>query len=94
MTVHYIAHSGFIIEYMHQRIAIDVWANDPINPVSLQDVPAINHVFVTHDHGDHHMKFGMEIAKRDHAAFHSSYEITKHTFIAFAKNALTVERLI
>lgn len=76
MKVHFIAQSGFIVEYMNQRIAIDVWANNPVNSVSLDKVPKIDHVFVTHDHGDHDLKFGMEIAKRDNATFHSSYEIT------------------
>lgn len=76
MKVHFIAQSGFIIEYLDQRIAIDLWANNPVNPITLDDVPKIDHVFVTHDHGDHDMKFGMEIAKRDNATFHSSYEIT------------------
>jgi L-ascorbate metabolism protein UlaG (beta-lactamase superfamily) len=61
---------------MNQVIAIDVWANNPVNPISLDKLPKINHVFVTHDHGDHDMKFGMEIAKRDNATFHSNYEIT------------------
>lgn len=85
MKVHFIAQSGFIIEYMNQRIAIDIWAKNPVNPVSLDQVPKIDHVFVTHDHGDHDIKFGMEIAKRDNASFHSSYEITYHA----SKNGVT-----
>lgn len=48
----------------------------PVNSVSLDKVPKIDHVFVTHDHGDHDLKFGMEIAKRDNATFDSNYEIT------------------
>lgn len=76
MKVLYIAHSGFLIEYNNQRLVIDLWANNPVNPITLNDLPKIDHVFVTHDHGDHDMKFGIEIAKRDDAVFHSSYEIT------------------
>lgn len=76
MKVQFIAQLGFVIEYMNQRIAIDVWANNPVNPISLDDIPKIDHVFVTHDHGDHDVKFGMEIAKRDNATFPSNYEIT------------------
>jgi L-ascorbate metabolism protein UlaG (beta-lactamase superfamily) len=78
MKVHFVAQSGFIIEYISQKISIDLWANNPINPISLDKVPKIDHVFVTHDHGDHDLNFGMEIAKRDNATFHSSYEITYH----------------
>lgn len=76
MKVHFIAQSAFIIEYMNQRIAIDLWADNPVNPISLDKVPKIDHIFVTHDHGDHDVAFGIEIAKRDNAMFHSSYEIT------------------
>ena len=47
MKVHFIAQSGFIIEYVNQRIAIDVWAKNPVNPVSLDIIPKIDHVFVT-----------------------------------------------
>ncbi len=80
MKVHFIAQSGFIIEYLNQRIAIDLWAKNPVNPISLHQVPKINHVFVTHDHGDHDVPFAIEIAKRDNATFHSSYEITYRAF--------------
>jgi L-ascorbate metabolism protein UlaG (beta-lactamase superfamily) len=76
MKVQFIAQSGFVIEYNNQRLVIDLWANNPVNPITLNDLPKIDHVFVTHDHGDHDMKFGFEIAKRDNARFHSSYEIT------------------
>jgi L-ascorbate metabolism protein UlaG (beta-lactamase superfamily) len=71
MKIHYIAQSGFIIEHRQQRIAIDVWANNPVNPITLEDVPHIDHVFVTHDHGDHDVNFAIAIAKRDNATFHS-----------------------
>ncbi len=63
MEVHFIAQSGFIIEYMNQRIAIDLWANNPINPVSLDKVPKIDHVFVTHDHGDHDLNLQWKLQK-------------------------------
>lgn len=88
MKVHFVAQSGFIIEYMDQRIAIDLWSDNPVNPVSLDKVPKIDHVFVSHDHGDHDVKFGIEIAKRDNATFHSSYEIT---YRALKEGVLKIE---
>lgn len=65
MIIHFIAQSGFIIENDNKRICIDLWAENPVNPIALEKVPKI----------DHDLQFGMEIAKRDNAIFHSSYDI-------------------
>jgi L-ascorbate metabolism protein UlaG (beta-lactamase superfamily) len=76
MKITFIAQSGFIIEEANQIICIDLWADNPLHPISLDQIPKVNHVFVTHDHQDHDLQFGMQIAQRDGATFHSSYDIS------------------
>jgi hypothetical protein len=75
MKVHFIAQSGFIVQYLNKRIAIAVWTNNLVNPVTLDEAPKIDHVFVAHDQGDHDLKFAMEIGKRDNAIFYTGYEL-------------------
>lgn len=78
MKIHFIAQSGFIVEQDDQRICIDIWSQNPVNPINLENIPKIDHVLITHDHKDHDLNFGIEIAKRDNATFHSSIDITEY----------------
>lgn len=75
MKINFIAQSGFIIEHDSQTIAIDIWPDNPVNPIAIDTIPKVNHVFITHDHVDHGMEFCFEIAKRDDAVFHANGDI-------------------
>ncbi|MDQ6986103.1 MAG: metal-dependent hydrolase [Candidatus Dojkabacteria bacterium] len=79
MHIKFIAQSGFIISLENgQSISIDLWLNNPLMPLELVDVPKMDYVFTTHDHGDHDLTSAIEIAKRDNAWFTSSYGIAKY----------------
>jgi L-ascorbate metabolism protein UlaG (beta-lactamase superfamily) len=86
MKIQFIAQSGFIIEENDQRICIDLWAKNPVNPITLDEVLKVNHVFITHDHDDHDMPFGIEIAKRDNATLHANEEIVARAMKQGVKN--------
>ncbi len=79
MKITYIAHSGFLVEDSETVLAIDVWAKNPLHPVDSQAIPRLDHVFVTHDHPDHDLAFGIELAQRDGATFHSVLDIASYT---------------
>lgn len=79
MKITFIAQSGFIIELNNgKRIGVDLWLQNPLHPITMNDVPKLDYVFNTHDHGDHDMKSCIELAKRDDAWFTSGYGIVKH----------------
>ena len=89
MQIKFIAQSGFIIELSNgKRLGIDIWLKNPLHPMAMDDVPKMDYVFVTHDHGDHDMKSCIEIAKRDSAWFTSCYEIATY---ASSQGVLNVE---
>jgi L-ascorbate metabolism protein UlaG (beta-lactamase superfamily) len=78
MKINYIAQSGFIIEDGRIRISIDAWLNNPVNSITIDSIPKVDHVFITDDHGDHDLNTGINLAKRDDATFHSCGDITTH----------------
>lgn len=79
MQIQFVAQSGFIINLSNgENICIDLWLDNPINPLTLDQIPQMDYVFITHDHADHDLKSGIEIAKRDNAIFTSSYDITNY----------------
>jgi len=89
MNIKFIAQSGFILEDGNERLCIDLWLNNPVNTIKIEEVPTMNYVFVTHDHKDHDMQTGIEIAKRDNAIFFANVDITK---LASQKGVQKVER--
>jgi len=86
MKIQFIAQSGFIIEEANQNICIDLWLSNPLSPITIDKVPKMDHVFITHDHKDHDLPSGIEIAKRDAAIFHSSYDIALYAAESGVKN--------
>lgn len=78
MKIHYIAQSGFIMSHAGTTIAIDVWLDNPLAPLSLSDIPKLNHCFLTHDHADHGPDTMIILAKRDGATLHSVYDFANH----------------
>ncbi|HEC64391.1 MAG TPA: metal-dependent hydrolase, partial [bacterium] len=78
MKIKFIAQSGFIIETKQGLITIDLWLDNPLHKLELKDVPKTDYVFITHDHADHDLPTGIELAKRDKSHFISNYDIMKH----------------
>lgn len=78
MNIHFIAQSGFIIETKEGLIIIDLWLDNPLHKLELKDVPKTDYVFITHDHADHDLPTGIELAKRDKSHFISNYDIMRH----------------
>lgn len=80
MKIEFIAQSGFIITLDNGKVlTIDAWLSNPVNPKTINDIPKTDYVFITHDHGDHDLKTGIELAKRDDSVFISNYTIMKFT---------------
>lgn len=46
-------HAAFLVETAQKKILIDPWITNPLSPVSLDKIPELDYVVVTHDHGDH-----------------------------------------
>lgn len=69
MKIHYIGHSGFIVENGPLRIGVDVWLENPTNSLSVDEVEKLDYLFLSHDHFDHGRKDMIEIAKRDGSTF-------------------------
>src|SRR5436190_13496849 len=87
MIFHYIAQSGFLITTKQKKvIAIDLWLNNPLIPLKLEEIPKTDYVFCTHDHQDHDLKSAIELAKRDESMFISSYGIMKYAQEQGVKN--------
>ncbi len=78
MKMQYLGHSVVLIETMGKRIIIDPFISDnPQCPISLEELPKIDYIAVTHGHGDH-IGNTVEISKRDDAAVISNYEICSY----------------
>ena len=76
MQIKFIAQSGFIIKTEDSKIiTIDLWPDNPINPVDFDDIPKTDYVFCTHDHTDHGLPAAIKLAKRDDSIFISNYDI-------------------
>jgi L-ascorbate metabolism protein UlaG (beta-lactamase superfamily) len=75
MKIKFIAQSGFIIESEQGFIAIDLWLDNPINKVEIDEVPNLDYILITHDHFDHGLMDSINLAKRDNAFFISSKRI-------------------
>jgi L-ascorbate metabolism protein UlaG (beta-lactamase superfamily) len=76
MRFNFIAQSGFIIELSNnKKIGIDLWLNNSVNPLKESDIPKLDYVFNTHDHGDHATQTCIDIANRDDAWFTAVSEI-------------------
>jgi len=79
MKIQFIAQSGFIITTdQGDVLIIDPWLDNPKFPVTTEDIPKVDFVFITHDHKDHGLDTGIELAIRDHATFVSGYDIVRH----------------
>ena len=75
MKITYIGHAGFKMD--DDVIAFfDPWLSAPTSKMKLEDINKCDFVFVTHDHGDHGLEEGIEIAKKTGATFVSIFEVS------------------
>lgn len=70
----WLGHACFLIEG-GIRVIIDPWIKgNPVAPISLDEVPKVHHIVVTHDHADH-LGDTVELAKRDRAKVIAVYDL-------------------
>lgn len=78
MKVEYLGHSVLLIETNQKNIIVDPFVKgNPQCPISLNDLPKIDYVLVTHGHSDH-LGDTVEISKRDDAIAISNFEICEY----------------
>lgn len=51
--IKFIGHSGFIFSNEELKIGIDLWLDNPKNKLKPSDIPELDYILLTHDHGDH-----------------------------------------
>ncbi len=87
MKITYIGHAGFKIE--DDVIAFfDPWLSAPTSKMKIDDINKCDFVFVSHDHGDHGLDEGIEIAKKTNATFVSIFELANVASEKGVKNTL------
>ena len=75
MRIQYLGHSVLMIETKEKRLILDPFiTGNPQCPISVEELPKINYVLVTHGHGDH-IGDTIKISKRDDATVISNAEI-------------------
>lgn len=77
MKLTFVGQSGFIFETSVESFSIDLWLNNSLNPISIDDIPKLDTIFVTHDHADHGLNDAIKLTKRDNSNFISNYDIQK-----------------
>ena len=76
MHVTWFGHAGFMIKDGEKTILIDPWfEGNPVAPSKDVLPEKVDIVFVTHDHGDHGYKDGIEVCKKTGATFVSIFEL-------------------
>jgi len=75
VKIRWLGHAAFVIKMKGKTIIVDPWiSGHPVCPIRPNELERVDHVVVTHDHGDH-LGDGIEIAKRDGAKFIAIYEL-------------------
>ncbi len=78
MKVQYLGHSVLMVETQGTRLILDPFIEgNPQCPVSVDELPKVDYVLVTHGHGDH-IGNAVEISKRDGATVISNFEICNY----------------
>jgi len=75
MNIKFNSQSGFIIETTYKRFCIDLWLNNPVLSLNLEQIPKMDYVFVTHDHSDHDVDSAIKIAARDNSILFANTNI-------------------
>ncbi|RLF21363.1 MAG: metal-dependent hydrolase [Thermoprotei archaeon] len=77
MHIKWLGHATFLLEEKDFRIIIDPWIEgNPSCPVKLKELPKINHIVVTHDHGDH-LGNAIDIAREHRAKIIAIYDLAQ-----------------
>ena len=75
IKIRWLGHAAFVIKIKGKTIVVDPWiSGNPACPIKPNELEKVDHVVVTHDHGDH-LGDSIEIAKRDKAKFIAIYEL-------------------
>ncbi|SHK17017.1 metal-dependent hydrolase [Tepidibacter formicigenes] len=75
MKIKYLGHSAFFIQTDAFNILIDPYIKDnPICPISLNDLPKIDYILVTHGHSDH-LGDTIILAKKHNSTIICNFEI-------------------
>lgn len=75
MRIQYLGHSVLMVETKGKRLILDPFiTGNPQCPISVEELPKVNYVLVTHGHGDH-IGDTIKISKRDGATVISNAEI-------------------
>ncbi len=78
MEIQYLGHSVVLMKIEGKRIIIDPFiSGNPQAPFSLEKLPKVDYVIVTHGHGDH-VGDAVEISKRDGALVISTFEVCNY----------------
>ncbi len=76
--VKWYGHSAFEVSIGGKIFIIDPWISNPKSPIrSVNDLPRVDYVIVTHDHGDH-LGESVEIAKKFGAKIIATYELANN----------------
>ena len=78
MRIQYLGHSVLMVETLGTRLILDPFIKgNPQCPISVDELPKVNYVLVSHGHSDH-IGDTIEIAKRDDAVVISNFEICNY----------------
>lgn len=78
MKIQYLGHSVLMVETKGIRLILDPFIKgNPQCPISIDELPKVDYVLVTHGHGDH-IGDAVEISKRDDSTVISNFEICNY----------------
>ncbi len=83
----WLGHAAFEIGMYGKTILIDPWITNPKSPITLDELPKVDFILITHDHGDH-LGEAVEIAKRHNSYIVAVYELTLRVAEQGVKNVL------
>ncbi len=76
MRIKFLGHASFLLEIGDHRVIIDPFiSGNPQSPISVDDLPKVDYILVTHGHGDH-MGDTVEIAKKYDSIVITNFEIS------------------
>jgi len=73
--VKWYGHAAFEIQIDRKIVVVDPWISNPKSPIRrVDELPKVDLIIVTHDHGDH-LGEAVEIAKKNNCPIVSTYEL-------------------
>ncbi len=78
VKITWLGHASFLVEGSSVKLAIDPWVSNPKGVMSVDKLPELDYIVVTHDHGDH-LGDTIDIMKRfKKTVFVSIYELANY----------------